>query len=207
MTTSALPLILHKNSKYRTWALLASRNPGSCRFLSVGVSGTSSLDEEGLFFAPGLAHPPDPREQPATQDPGRSPTAPAPPLPPHVLTLTLAHPVAARHAWGPPRAHGDEDFGAPLPSFSPLLSSPRFFPFPGAHKPHTWDGPHLSRVRGSYPGLGQPWAPERARPRKASGYAHVPDSGSGRGGPCGRNLTTGRGVLGRPGRGGACGST
>lgn len=125
-----------------------------------------------------------PRRQPNLRAARRGPAPP-----PHILTLTLAHPVAARHAWGPPRAHARE---ISKPRFSPFS---RFFPSP-RYPPNAWARPHLSRVRGSHPGLVRPWAPGRARSRKASGCAHVPGSGSGRGGTCGEKPNGGAGRIG-----------
>lgn len=128
-----------------------------------------------------------PRRQPNLRAARRGPAPP-----PHVLTLTLAHPVAARHAWGPPRAHGEGDLKVPLLPFSPLLPFPRY-------PPNAWAHSHLSRVRGSHPGLVRLWDPGRARSRKASGCAHVPGSGSGRGGTCGAKPNGGAGRIGQDG--------
>lgn len=125
-----------------------------------------------------------PRRQPNLRAARRGPAPP-----PHVLTLTLAHPVAARHAWGPPRAHGEGDLEAP---FLPLFPASSLPPVPTKRL----GLPHLSRVRGSHPGLVRPWAPGRARSRKASGCAHVPGSGSGRGGTCGEKPNGGAGRIG-----------
>lgn len=177
-----------------------SRNPGSRRFLSVGVSGTSSLDQEGLFSAPGLAHPPDPREQPASKDLGppqphvASPTcaqrAAAPPLPPHILTLTLAHPVAARHAWSPPRAprrRGSRNRTSPILPGSPFLPA-------SSHPP----GTHQTRRLGPPSPQQSPRVSPGARPAVGSGTRSLPQgvwvrARSGLRQRKGRDLTEGRG--------------
>jgi hypothetical protein len=166
----------------------------------LGVSRAASLDQEGLFSAPGLAHPLDPREQPASKDLGPQP---------HVASPTCAQRAAARPSPTrpppnprPPGSRTPRVGPAACPRQRPASPFLPASPLPPAPtKPDAWARPHLSRVRGSHPGFVGPWAPKRARSRKASGYAHVPGSGSGRGGTCGAKPNGGAERIGQDGQG------
>lgn len=169
------------------------------------MSGTSSLDQEGLFSAPGASPPSRPSR--ASCEQGSPTVAPrlqphlraerrGPAPPPHVLTPTLAHPVVARHAWSPPRAHGDVDLGARLLPFSPLLSFPRYPPNPTPGPALTSAG-SAGLTRGSS-GRGLPDALAPARSLGARTFRAPAAEGAG---PVGANPNGGAGRLGQDGQG------
>lgn len=193
MTTSALPLIPHKNSKSETQAATCELEPRKpWTFKSWGVRDFLA-HQEGLLPAPGLAYPPDPREAPAGKAnslaragvPGYQPhlrgarRRPAPPPP--VLTLTLAHPAAAGPRVGLAACLRRRGYRSPPPS---LRSASSLHPAPSDSRrqgsPSPQSGPRVSPAGSSGRGL---W--DALAPAKASGCAHAQGSGSGRGGTCG----------------------
>lgn len=190
MTTSALPLIPHTNSKSETQAATCELEPRKpWTFKSWGVRDFLA-HQEGLLPAPGLAYPPDPREAPAGKAlarSGRSPRLAAPPArrgpapPPPVLTLTLAHPAAAGPRVGLKaclRRRRSRSAPSSLRSASSLHPAPSDSRRQGSPSPQS--GPRVSPAGSSGRGLRDALAPA-----KASGCAHVQGSGSGRGGTCG----------------------